>query len=337
MKLSSSLVLIASTYAACPSTQCWDDDGNGGCTLNSNTCGITVTCSTGGMTLSWPDELFDSDSSSVYTYTESDTCAISNNQWTSPLGECGMSAAKEDITDNAGNTSKMLVFSKTISLGDPSTTANAFTSAGSAITIFTSDGSSTSVTFKCMFPVTAQATSDAVSIEQTPDITADAVGLGNWDNAFELGFFTDNTYGTAIAAGGTAGNLGDNLFAQATYTATLPAGVLSWYVSGCDVRLSSNAAQSLPIIKDSCFSGIVGAGYNGPNTGNADADKKVATNYQFQYNSFAFSTDASELQILVCDIQFCLVTGDTSTECDLQNLACPTGANNAAFAYTTYG
>ena len=141
-----------------------------------------------------------------------------------------------------------------------------------------------------MFPITAQATSDSVSIEKTPDVTGEAVGTGTWLNAFDLEFFTDNTYGTAIAAGGTAGNLGDNLFAQATYTAvpSLPAGVLSWYISGCDVRLSSNAAQSLPIIKDSCFSGIVGAGYNGPNTGNADADKKVATKYPFQASRSKF-------------------------------------------------
>jgi len=279
MKLSSSLALIAAANAACPSTECWTEEADGSCTLkDAATCGYSVSCDSTGMTVNFNDDLFDSDDSTDFN-SGSGSCAVDSsgantNQFTSALGSCGMSVAKEGT-----GADRRIVFSKTLSVGG-APAANAFNSNGDAISLFLENFASTSVTFKCKFPLTATATSDAVTVTQDQAISATAEGDGDWAGAFTLKFM-DSLYLTEIDPKET--NIGENLYPQAVMAA--PIAVLDWYISDCEVTANPALGQILPIVKESCFAELVQAGWGGGNTGAPDTDKKAADRASFKERS----------------------------------------------------
>jgi len=182
------------------------------------------------------------------------------------------------------------------------------------------------ITFTCTFPLTASVASDDITVTQ--GVNDGAIEYeGNWENAFEI-VFTENDYTTAMDSR-MKNTIGRVLYAAVNFNGlNVP---LRWYVKDCKVI----GSRELVIVSNSCYSEFVNAKYGGT-INNDPADKLVATQSRFQYNSFSFGKGASETQRLRCGITFCLEDED-STECNLADLTCPNNGADIIFKYTKYG
>jgi len=315
----------------CPSETCWTEESDGSCTFDPDNCPkLSVTCNAeDGMSINFPRDLFDSDDGTIFNVGYSSPDLSSNCQprdngageavtWKSELGNCGISVSK--TADN-------IVFEQIISVGGEVGGQQITDANQEDITIYMTESSSVSrVTFTCTFPLTASVQSDDVTVTQAVN---DGVieYAGNWENAFEIQF-TQSDYRTPTDSR-MKNTIGRVLYAVVNFNFwNVP---VRWYVKECSVI----GSRELVIVKNSCYSEFVGAGFGGNDEG--DLTNKLATwQSRFQYKSFSFGKGPTEIQRLRCAITFCLEEDDRS-ECKVEDLICPSSEKDNIFGYSAYG
>ena len=132
------------------------------------------------------------------------------------------------------------------------------------------------VTFQCRFPITADVTSEAYDVIQDGVTSANVVGEGNWDNAFNI-VFTESDYSTPMAPANA--EIGSTYYVAVNFVATTVP--VSWFLDDCRIEKIGSDSY-LKIIKDSCYSEIIQTGYGGDRTSDASSDKIVTSQSKFQ-------------------------------------------------------
>lgn len=314
----------------CPNAKCWKVENDDTCTLNEDDCtGLLVTCSTDGMDLVFPRELFDSDGQTVFKTSSDDAgCSPTDNgstvNWNTGLGECGMTMSKTETN---------IIFSHTVAVTSTRTSTQVLQENKASVKVFTDDGILTSVTFSCVFPLTAEVTSTELTIQRPDSISTTATGVGSWDEAFDLGFFNEDFSGPMDPL---STKIGDTIYVKATFKVNIANISLKWYLKYCDV---SEASFQLRIIKDTCFSGLVSTAFIGDNTNDPSQDKIISNESKFKFVSFGLGENDFAVhtkQQLTCGIVFC-TENDNSAECGLPSETCPSSGDDAPYNYTPYG
>ena len=101
--------------------------------------------------------------------------------------------------------------------------------------------------------------------------------------------------------------LGSTLYVQAYWSTTALLGKMRFYLKNCDLE-DSTISYGVRIVSGSCYAGLIGA----QPVGNALVNKIVDERSRFKYKSFSFKKGGQSQQVLTCDIEFCLVDGEST-------------------------
>jgi len=291
----------------CPSDECWNWNANTtACDLETGTprpgCDYTLTCSYDSFRIEFDTQLYGTGSDApgaVGNFGSNIDCQPewdgSKYIWDKELGACDQTIARSG---------DRIEITKRLSMSQG--TSDSIDYGG--VSVFTSSNEYTiTVEFKCVFDSSFDVKADKIQVAPRTDTFGTAIEAeGDWTGSFFLKYYETSAYGTERSDSSPTVYLGQDLFVEATWSSSGQpiAQKLKWYIQNCNVE-DTSTDRSIPIVKDTCFAGAVGA-TNGLDGSTNMMDKVVSDRSRFSYKSFSFDTSAEDEQELGCTIQFCI-------------------------------